>query len=63
MARKPDDGMRVEHLVWSASSRLVTDVWVGGAPVVVGRTHRTVDVERACAEVGTRARRLSLAAG
>jgi 5-methylthioadenosine/S-adenosylhomocysteine deaminase len=54
-----DDGMLVEHLVWSASSRLVTDVWVGGAPVVVGRTHRTVDVERARDEVARRAARLA----
>ena len=29
-----DDGMLIEHLVWSASSRLVTDVWVGGEQVV-----------------------------
>jgi 5-methylthioadenosine/S-adenosylhomocysteine deaminase len=54
-----DDGMLLEHLVWSASSRLVTDVWVAGVPVVVGREHRTVDVERARLEVGHRAARLA----
>ena len=54
-----DDGMLVEHLVWSASSRLVTDVWVGGAPVVVDRTVQTVDVDRARDEVGRRAARLA----
>jgi 5-methylthioadenosine/S-adenosylhomocysteine deaminase len=56
-----DDGMLVEHLVWSASSRLVTDVWVGGVPVVVDRVHRTVDVERARHEVARRAARLAAA--
>jgi 5-methylthioadenosine/S-adenosylhomocysteine deaminase len=58
-----DDGMLVEHLVWSASSRLVTDVWVGGRPVVVDREVRTVDVARARDEVGRRAARLATAAG
>ena len=53
-----DDAMLLEHLVWSASSRLVTDVWVGGVPVVVDREHRTVDVDRARDEVGRRAARL-----
>ncbi len=53
-----DDAMLIEHLVWSASSRLVTDVWVGGEPVVVAGRHRTVDVERARDEVGRRAARL-----
>ncbi len=56
-----DDGMLVEHLVWSASSRLVTDVWVGGVPVVVDRVHATVDVERARHEVARRAARLAAA--
>ena len=55
-----DDRM-VEHLVWSASSRLVTDVWVAGVPVVVAGECLTVDVDRACHEVETRARRLSMA--
>jgi 5-methylthioadenosine/S-adenosylhomocysteine deaminase len=52
------DMMLIEHLVWSASSRLVTDVWVGGEPVVVARRHLTVDVVRARHEVGRRAARL-----
>jgi 5-methylthioadenosine/S-adenosylhomocysteine deaminase len=54
-----DDAMLIEHLVWSASSRLVTDVWVGGVPVVVDREVRTVDVDRARSEVGRRAARLA----
>ena len=53
-----DDAMLIEHLVWSASSRLVTDVWVGGVPVVVDRVHRTIDVAQARDEVGRRAARL-----
>jgi len=53
-----DDAMLIEHLVWSASSRLVTDVWVGGQQVVAAGRHRTVDVERARDEVGRRASRL-----
>ena len=56
-----DDAMLLDHLVWSASSRLITDVWVGGDPVVTGRQHRTVDVERARDEVGRRAARLAAA--
>jgi 5-methylthioadenosine/S-adenosylhomocysteine deaminase len=54
-----DDGMLVEHLVWSASSRLVTDVWVGGDQVVAEGAVRTVDVGRARYEVGRRAARLA----
>ena len=54
-----DDGMLIEHLVWSGSSRLVTDVWVGGERVVADGAVRTVDIERACAEVGRRAGRLA----
>ena len=54
-----DDAMLIEHLVWSASSRLVTDVWVGGEQVVVDREVRTVDLARARAEVGRRAARLA----
>jgi 5-methylthioadenosine/S-adenosylhomocysteine deaminase len=55
------DGDRmIEHLVWSASSRLVTDVWVAGVPVVAGGECLTVDVERARHEVEARARRLRL---
>jgi 5-methylthioadenosine/S-adenosylhomocysteine deaminase len=56
-----DDGMLIEHLVWSASSRLITDVWVGGEQVVTDRGHRTIDVERARDEVGRRAARLAAA--
>jgi 5-methylthioadenosine/S-adenosylhomocysteine deaminase len=56
-----DDSMLVEHLVWSASSRLVTDVWVGGEQVVAARRHRTLDVDQARDEVGRRAARLAAA--
>lgn len=54
-----NDAMLVDHLVWSASSRLVTDVWVAGVPVVAGGRPLTVDVEQARAEVDARARRLA----
>jgi 5-methylthioadenosine/S-adenosylhomocysteine deaminase len=54
-----DDAMLVEHLVWSASSRLVTDVWVDGVQVVSDRRCLTVDAARARAEVEARARRLA----
>jgi 5-methylthioadenosine/S-adenosylhomocysteine deaminase len=54
-----DDSMLVEHLVWSASSRLVTDVWVGGVPVVSDRHCLTVDGAHARSEVESRARRLA----
>jgi 5-methylthioadenosine/S-adenosylhomocysteine deaminase len=54
-----DDAMLVEHLVWSASSRLVTDVWVAGAQVVSDGEVTTVDLDRARAEVGKRAARLA----
>jgi len=47
------------HLVWAASSRLVTDVWVGGRQVVAGRRCLTVDEEAARHEVALRARRLA----
>jgi 5-methylthioadenosine/S-adenosylhomocysteine deaminase len=53
-----DDQQLIEHLVWSGSSRLVTDVWVAGRQVVEDRRCLTVDAERACAEVSARARRL-----
>jgi 5-methylthioadenosine/S-adenosylhomocysteine deaminase len=56
------DDQLIEHLVWSASSRLVTDVWVGGEQVVMAGHCLTVDVERARAEVDRRARRLLAAA-
>jgi 5-methylthioadenosine/S-adenosylhomocysteine deaminase len=56
-----EDAQMIEHLVWSASSRLVTDVWVAGVPVVAAGRCLTVDVERARHEVEARARRLQLA--
>ena len=49
----------LSHLVWSASSRLVTDVWVAGRAVVTGGVCMTVDVERARREVQERAARLA----
>ena len=55
-----EDDRMIEHLVWSASSRLVTDVWVAGVPVVAAGECLTVDVERARREVESRARRLRL---
>jgi 5-methylthioadenosine/S-adenosylhomocysteine deaminase len=56
-----DDGMLVEHLVWSGGSRLVTDVWVGGDQVVAGGVVATVDLDRARHEVDRRAARLASA--
>ncbi len=53
-----DDAQLVEHLVWSASSRLVTDVWVAGRQVVESRRCLTVDVAEARRQVEARARRL-----
>jgi hypothetical protein len=29
-----EDAQMIEHLVWSASSPLVTDIWVAGTQVV-----------------------------
>ena len=57
-----EDAQMIEHLVWSASSRLVTDVWVAGTQVVEQGQCLTVDVERARHEVEARARRLQQAA-
>jgi 5-methylthioadenosine/S-adenosylhomocysteine deaminase len=51
----------VEHLVWSASGRLVSDVWVAGARVVKAGDCLTVDVAGARRQVTERAR--ALAAG
>ncbi len=48
----------VGHLVWSAQSRLVTDVWVGGRKVVAGGRCLTVDVDEARTQVTRRATRL-----
>jgi 5-methylthioadenosine/S-adenosylhomocysteine deaminase len=53
-----DDAQLVEHLVWSGSSRLVTDVWVEGRQVVEAGRCLTVDVDQARDEVERRARRL-----
>ncbi len=58
-----DDAMLVEHLVWSGSSRQVTDVWVGGSPVVADGVVLTVDVDRARHEVERRAARLASVGG
>ena len=52
------DAQLVDHLVWSASSRLVTDVWVAGRQVVADRQCVTVDVDQARREVEQRAKRL-----
>jgi 5-methylthioadenosine/S-adenosylhomocysteine deaminase len=58
-----EDEQLIEHLVWSASSRLVTDVWVEGRQVVEGGRCLTVDLEEARAEVEQRARRLQASVG
>lgn len=47
------------HLLWAADARLVTDVWVGGRHVVSDGQCRTIDEERARAEVQRRALRLA----
>jgi 5-methylthioadenosine/S-adenosylhomocysteine deaminase len=52
-----DDRDLVSHLVWSASSRLVADVWVEGRQVVADGRCLTVDKERARREVQNRAAR------
>jgi 5-methylthioadenosine/S-adenosylhomocysteine deaminase len=54
-----DDGDLTSHLVWSSSSRLVTDVWVAGRRVVERGACVSVDVERASREVQARAERLA----
>jgi 5-methylthioadenosine/S-adenosylhomocysteine deaminase len=58
-----DDAQLIEHLVWSASSRLVTDVWVAGSQVVESGRCLTVDTARAGGEVQARAERLQRAGG
>jgi 5-methylthioadenosine/S-adenosylhomocysteine deaminase len=45
-------------LVWAASSRLVTDVWVAGRHLVESGVCRSVDEPRARREVAARAQRL-----
>lgn len=47
------------HLVWSGSSRLVRDTWVGGRQVVRDGVCTTVDAEALRTEVGARAARLA----
>jgi 5-methylthioadenosine/S-adenosylhomocysteine deaminase len=54
-----EDRDLVSHLVWSATSRLVTDVWVDGRRVVQDGRCVSVDVERAASEVQARAERLA----
>ena len=56
-----EDRDLVSHLVWAASRRLVTDVWVGGRRVVEDGACVTVDEERARREVQERAMRLARA--
>lgn len=51
------------HLVWAATSRLVTDVWVGGDQVVAGGISPHIDASRVRSEVQRRARRIAEAAG
>lgn len=58
-----DGDQLVAHLVWSASSRLVTDVWVAGRHVVSDGRCTTVDGATARREVHRRARRVAAAAG
>ena len=53
-----DDAEVMAHLVWAAPSRLVTDVFVGGRPVVRGGRCTTVDAAEARRQVAGRARRL-----
>lgn len=52
------DTQLVDHVVWSGSSRLVTDVWVAGRPVVADGRCLTVDVGEARRQVEDRSRRL-----
>jgi 5-methylthioadenosine/S-adenosylhomocysteine deaminase len=56
-----DQGDLLAHLVWAASSRLVTDVWVAGRPVVVAGRGTTVDGAEARRQVTARAHRLGQA--
>jgi 5-methylthioadenosine/S-adenosylhomocysteine deaminase len=51
------------HLVWSGTSRLVRDTWVGGRQVVRDGVCTTVDTEALRIEVAERARRLATPAG
>jgi 5-methylthioadenosine/S-adenosylhomocysteine deaminase len=51
----------LSHLLWSASSSLISDVWVGGDRVVREGTCRRLDENRARREVQQRALRLGTA--
>ena len=55
----PHDADMLTLLVWAASSRLVTDVWVAGRHLVEGGVCRSVDEPRARREVSARSRRLA----
>ena len=62
----PDDGhpgTLLAHLVWAASSRLVTDVWVDGERRVASGRSLAVDAAQARAEVQVRGARLGAALG
>jgi 5-methylthioadenosine/S-adenosylhomocysteine deaminase len=52
------DSQLIEHVVWSGSSRLVTDVWVAGRQVVVAGECVTIDVVEASRQVQERSLRL-----
>ncbi len=52
----------LSHLVFAGSSRYVTDVWVGGEPVVRAGKMQTVDRDKVLAEMAARGRRLGSAA-
>ncbi len=58
-----EPGDLLAHLVWSASSQLVRDVWVGGRQVVAAGSSLTIDAPGARAEVQRRAERLAAALG
>ncbi len=49
----------VQRVVWNAKQQHVTDVWVGGSPVVIGAAITTVDATETTAEVKRRGTRLS----
>ncbi len=53
-----DDADLLAHLVWAASSRLVTDVWVAGRQLVRGGTTMPAESAEARRQVASRARRL-----
>jgi 5-methylthioadenosine/S-adenosylhomocysteine deaminase len=53
-----NDAELLGHLVWAGAGYLVSDVWVGGEPVVVDGVCVRIDGERARSEVGERAHRL-----